>query len=522
MLASYAARLTLAARADAGTAGSAFDQAAAIATDWLGTTARRAGVDLPPAAGVDGRIGAATDAASVEAEPLRRDDRLAWRGSIAVTGPAATEGRSWLEIQLRPEGALAVVTLRLLGDGGGAGLARLAPTGLVRSLLTTFLASVGTMQLSDRPSRCGVRGVGRLVRELTDPAREVPIVVVSSHADGSTAIDYRAAARDLAGLAKVVRLADFETAFALTDEVGKPLSCFDGAVRIYWPGFMPGDDRFLHPLWTAATIAGHGMAGAMPRLLLRRIGAVAAERIEPDAAVLALARAVERDRARELARRRRETAAAAPEQTELLDLAWQEIEQLRARIGELERENADLHEIVARGFSWQAAFGETRRLGDPDEEDGTEPDEAAPNSLAEAVHLAAAIHAGPHVEFAEAAAKSAEKAPFQGDPREAYRALVDICAVAKLYHTGELTKPFLDAFRERGRDFRANVSPTALGHHPNHYTFTTSRGRVQVGPHLALGRGNRRTSLRIYWHVDGEERRFVICHVGEHLPDTTT
>jgi len=48
----------------------------------------------------------------------------------------------------------------------------------------------------------------------------------------------------LAGIAETYYLADKWAGFALTDVVGKRYSCFNGAVRIYWPDFDPAESSF--------------------------------------------------------------------------------------------------------------------------------------------------------------------------------------------------------------------------------------------------------------------------------------
>jgi hypothetical protein len=524
----YAARFTTL-PADRDEAGGAHDGVVALAHRWLVERAGRHGAEVTADAGQDYRLPDLPGAVAVEAEHLAAGDRQAWRAALEHPSPWTRGEALRTEIQAWPDAEGCRVTVRLLAraaNGTAAGAARFDRPRLVPELLSAYAARAGTLPVSARAVRYEATGVERLVRDLTDPAREIPIVVVSARPDGTSAIDVPKTAGYLAGIARVVRLVDFDAAMALTREVGKTLSCFEGAVRIYWPGFSPDDDRYEHPLWIAAAIADGGMAGAMPRMLLRRIGAVAARRVEPDPAVLALARTVERARAQTVARQRRETATGdleQLEQEELLRLAWAEIDQLNDRIAALERENQDLQELVARGFSSRAAFRDAREEGDPEEEGKAERDRIGElQTLADAVRLAGATLAGPHLELTESALKSAEKAPFRGPPQPAFAALSAIAAVADRYHSGRLDRPFAEEFKDLGQDFRANVSPTALGHYPNHYTFVSSKGKVEVGPHLALGRGNRRTSLRIYWHVDNAERRFVVCHVGEHLPDTTT
>lgn len=60
-------------------------------------------------------------------------------------------------------------------------------------------------------------------------------------------------AYDLAGIANVFTIDD-DAAWALTDVLGKPLSCYSGAVRMYWPQLDVTRDPYRHPLWTASKL----------------------------------------------------------------------------------------------------------------------------------------------------------------------------------------------------------------------------------------------------------------------------
>ncbi len=89
---------------------------------------------------------------------------------------------------------------------------------------------------------------------LTDPARTIPVVVISDF-DGLVlhpGIERRMAA-DLAGLAVVAR-ANADACWALTRDLGASLSCFHGAIRLYWPGPIEAESFRRHPLWTPTNL----------------------------------------------------------------------------------------------------------------------------------------------------------------------------------------------------------------------------------------------------------------------------
>lgn len=98
-----------------------------------------------------------------------------------------------------------------------------------------------------------------IAAEIDYPGRTVPIVVVTTTTDGSTALPSldRYLARDLAGLANVI-VADAEATWALTDHLGRSFGCYGGAVRLYWPRFQRSDDPARHSLWTAQRLRAAG------------------------------------------------------------------------------------------------------------------------------------------------------------------------------------------------------------------------------------------------------------------------
>lgn len=109
----------------------------------------------------------------------------------------------------------------------------------------------GASTLGQRQPVFGFNEGEGLAFEIQHGDRTVPFVVIST--DGINValpeLDSKLA-HDLAGLANVVVI-DEDAAWALTDVLGRPFSCYQGAVRLYWPHFSLDQDRFLHPLWTA-------------------------------------------------------------------------------------------------------------------------------------------------------------------------------------------------------------------------------------------------------------------------------
>ena len=92
-----------------------------------------------------------------------------------------------------------------------------------------------------------------LIEYIDSASRQLPVVVVSSAGDDSgseqTVVNGDELAERLLGLAAVYVVGDRQT-YALSNWWGQRYSCFDRAVRIYWPGFdYPSQSPYEHPLY---------------------------------------------------------------------------------------------------------------------------------------------------------------------------------------------------------------------------------------------------------------------------------
>lgn len=179
-----------------------------------------------------------------------------------------------------------------------------------------------------------------LTSEIQDPARTLPIVVVSEVENEPVWDDLEGfLAADLAGLAHVVRI-DEEASWALTDEIGKLNSCYLGAVRLYWP-LGKGFDDSVAPrssVWTASHMLSQDSDGkGMQRirsLLRRSVMNVASLTIEPPPAIREIQNQAARAKLAELEQR----ANSNSEEIELARLFIQENEDLKEALDKANRE----------------------------------------------------------------------------------------------------------------------------------------------------------------------------------------
>jgi len=114
---------------------------------------------------------------------------------------------------------------------------------------------LGEVPLAARPVPFEGDDGGRTFQEvLWHPERNLPVVAVTSFEGFYLTDDFpQKLAYDLAGVALVATL-DFAAALSLTRRRGQEWSCFNGAVRLYWPGLTVNSKPLANPIWTRSSL----------------------------------------------------------------------------------------------------------------------------------------------------------------------------------------------------------------------------------------------------------------------------
>ncbi len=283
---------------------------------------------------------------------------------------------------------------------------------VIRQLCSDTAVRIGDMQVKATPYPLDVRAVGKFLELLQSPQRRLPIVFISPFADGdANLLDATLLAQHLAGVGIVVSVEDTEATWDISDVIGKTLSCFDGGVRIYWPGFSVRDDPRSHRLYLGARIESAGPE-AVARSIERTIFAIAAFRFVPDSRFHEVIHATEQ--AERVQRVEVQKASSgddwenyALELDEKLSIANQTISDMRA-----ENENLKANQQIL--FS-SRIFGEA-------EPDIAAEDIASPVSAKGALDQAANKK---NLIILDSAFEAAENSPFQR-PAEILAALEDL------------------------------------------------------------------------------------------------
>ncbi len=391
---------------------------------------------------------------------------------------------------------------------------QLRPPRVIRSILARGDAHLGVHRLRFEPTRVDPDGVPELCALLVEQRRRHPLIVISPEAytDDRYAIDADLIAARIAGLAAVYVLTSRWSARALTDELGKRYSCYNGATRIYWPRFDPNGDPYAHPLWLPAQLAElRGSEGLATVLLGMIAGAGAFRYAEPEAVRDFKTRA-------EAARSAKLRAESRPLG---YDALFEEYVRLDTRARELrEQLDAASAEKARCARSWRCGGAPPPRSAGPrgaialDEQ----PD---PQTVLQAVE-AAQVHAQ-HLVFLPEALESARASPYrQAD--KAYSALLAIDDVAARWLAQLAGGPNLgarrDAFRACGFDYKDDISKTTESKWGDEYTYTVDGKRILFAPHITIGARSADRCLSIHRHWDDGRRKVIIAHVGRHKTNT--
>lgn len=120
---------------------------------------------------------------------------------------------------------------------------------VVRHVIENLSSQSDEWQLLNRPCTLNSGDIGSLCDLLYHKDRRLPVVCTSIHDDPASVAVSEAIANHVSGAAHVFALKP-EASWELTRTIGKRMSVFGGATRLYWPHLdYDNEDPFQHPLW---------------------------------------------------------------------------------------------------------------------------------------------------------------------------------------------------------------------------------------------------------------------------------
>ena len=230
------------------------------------------------------------------------------------------------------------------------------PPRLVRKLAEEFPCKEHGHLLTVSPQPLGVADVGRFAEEqLLAPSRSLPAIVFSRDVWSEVYLaDPVTTADSVVGLARVYMLRDKWAAFALTNELGRNLSCFGGAVRIYWPGLTRTDDPYGHTLFLPDRVRALSAEGRpLPEVILRRLAPISAVRFMQGPVTRKVRAALEVEETNRWEQVRRGLLDRADLEGQLLD-AWDERDRARR---ELEEREGSIPSSNSGSRTWRRRIG---------------------------------------------------------------------------------------------------------------------------------------------------------------------
>jgi hypothetical protein len=356
------------------------------------------------------------------------------------------------------------------------------------------------------------------VKFLTSPDRRLPVLAIAHDAEGEPFLDRARAADRLLGLAHVVEI-DLQSSYAVTDAIGKTLSCYSGAVRMYWPGFAVGDDPYFHRAFVGGSLAYLGREG-MGTELFDTLGRLSALSIaEPNLRRRLLREQYLQDTAALHA------APAEPAGLATVDHdAWAALsadhERQQRRIALLEDELVTAREQAEALRAERDPEGGLRSADlatvvGPDRPPtrAEAPAPATPESVLDAVCMAR--ERCPHLVILDEALASAAASTYE-DPERVLANLLLMEQIGDDWESGELPNGPHEAFVQRCSGYHPELHSAQLPHLAA-YRRAFDGQEITLGPHIARGHGAETAVLRIYWCFDDASRRLVVGHVGGHL-----
>ena len=433
-------------------------------------------------------------------DPL--DRALQW--STHVTYVATTSSNGMVQRQLN---------IRVGTDGGtatGAAPPVRAPR-LLPELDQTFTLVSNDGPLQRVPTQLEAGTLDAFVRfVLCDPARTMPVLLLTELPDGGFVIPPEQFAAEMFGLGLCFMLRHSDT-FALSDAVGgHARSVFLGSARAYLPGFTLESDPFQHPLVLARALALPGER----RRLVQRLAEVSVQRPMSEPVIVDTLRD---DRAAAYGKRPDAAEAllatensAELDRPQLITLVRDYEEAMKQSEGELSRTRERLVDTRQLLDSERAMTRSLRTTlaAVKQRQPISKPASDAPESVLEAVERAEAMYADA-LRLLPTAFSSARESVFP-DPDTAWKYLKALGEVGRRRQDRALSRPLTEVFADLEVDYSAGDTTRR-----SPYVFSDGHGEVDCSDQLRKG-ANPTTCLRIYF-ASSEDGGFIIGHVGRQI-----
>jgi hypothetical protein len=444
------------------------------------------------------------------------DPRLSWvtrfsylaRRETSSTSPYAGPVRHFLTAEVMLEGPELLARQRTTGRPG-----------LIPMLDDVFAIGDGDLEFLKTARNVPRKGVGDFVQYmLADPKRRFPIIVLSEQRDRGFLLDPAIMARQYFAVGHVYTLG-WREALTLSSEVGSRLSVFNGAMRVYFPGFRTASNPSDHPLVPAHRFESASFRGRLVAAIAEETVKHFAE-VELPSAELSERRVLAYDAARYQMAQQLKAAVPAEDISKYQQLVEAyEGETLEAR-RQLDQANAKIAELEKKVAALKHALATVR--GSAEKEDSALQDlmaEEPPANAYEAVLRASRATEDALYILMSAYESAAESGYTQPDVILDY--LTTMADIARRRRAGALGMNLRDAFKDKGIDYAPKNAENTRGSLRAQYRFSEGDGEWLCEEHLRRG-SDPALGLRIYFTSETNDGRFVVGHIGRHLDTNTT
>lgn len=443
--------------------------------------------------------------------PHEPDDTVIWRTQVTI---AESGGRVEVAIVVRIS-SVGFVVKPLEYD--------LRRPNLVPRLLSGFSCRFGSSVIQASPVTLDAEDVESFVQTvLLDQQRALPVVVSRDIMTDEALMDSSELQDQLGGLAQVAELKTKWAGFELTEALGRTYSCYNGALRIYWPGFTRDDTKTEHTVILPHVIRRVSEQGrSFARQLFRQFAAISAFRFTEGEITSAARAAIEKHRRahfEELLARSKQKGLESDDQ-ELLELALAENKRLEDRNRETEKRNEQLEADLA---TYKLNLEEVLRVQQLDLTTGTESGDDVEELEVDSV-LAALKKVAQGCNDVVVVYKSAWESASQSDfarPEEVLKAFLAIAEVGRKYFASKGKQsmgPWDRHFETYGLKYAHTDSEMTLNMYGKERMFTHEGRKKKMLKHLRLGKGDRKNCLQIYFEPNDDTKRIEIGYCGRHL-----
>ena len=334
--------------------------------------------------------------------------------------------------------------------------------------------------------------------------RKLPLVLIAGERSIARAV---LEPERLVGIARLVICPD-AAIDAMNGGLGS-LRCYGGTARIYFPGCGPTDQNWTHPFWpnTRLRQLGSGFYSELRDNLMAYLAMRPSGDLFTD--VVASIRSYQHQAALALSQEAAEN--------KVLEVLADTENELRAEIEHYKEENVELRRTIfslhQRVNSLEGRFDAEEEI---DEEWATELQQF--RSVEDV--LERAVGSLKSLRILESAFKSARNFHYTNrDQIWDVFVSMDKCAGILRERHGSLGRSLEQWFSDEGHDFASSESQATMDMHGETRAFQdpVAGHKIEMQSHFKLG-GNQ---LRIHVRWMQEEGRWLIGHVGQHLPTSS-